>query len=102
MNTLVSIILIGSVILNIILGVVVRNFLIKEGKWVRAFDVQTNWMKLLSDEIKVGQQYLNELDERGVFQSDDEIGFFFDQMKKVQVEINKYIIPEEYGKEKAK
>ena len=100
METLTIVLLGISIVVNVILGIIIRNFLVKEKKWATAFDVQVNWMKNLSDEIRAGQQHLFNLDQKGVFQSDDEVGFFFEQMKKVQTALSKYVIPEEYGKEK--
>ena len=41
--------------------------------------------------------HLQNLDEKGVFQSDDEVGTFFEQMKAVQEELNRYMLPENYG-----
>ena len=44
---------------------------------------------------------LKNLDEKGVFQSDDEVGEFFNQMKAVQDELNRYMLPDNYGKEES-
>ena len=47
------------------------------------------------------KRHLQTLDENGVFQSDDEVGEFFNQMKAVQDELNRYMLPENYGKEES-
>ena len=57
------------------------------------------YLQNISNSIREADQHLNSLDERGVFQSDDEVGEFFKQMKEVQSELNRYMLPENYGKE---
>ena len=39
-----------------------------------------------------------QLDEKGAFRSDDEVGVFFNFMKEIQETINDYRLPEDYGK----
>ena len=46
--------------------------------------------------------HLRKLDEKGVFQSDDEVGYFFNKLKEIQSELDKYMLPENYGKEEGK
>ena len=60
---------------------------------------QTAYLQNLSNVIKESNKNLTTLDERGVFQSDDEVGFFFKQIKIIQEELNRYMLPENYGKE---
>ena len=60
---------------------------------------QTQYLQNISNAIGEGQKHLQNLDEKGVFQSDDEVGYFFEQMKYVQDELNRYMLPENYGKE---
>lgn len=53
----------------------------------------------LSEVLQIAQTHLVSLDEKGTFRSDDEIGFYFEQLEKVQSEINNFINPiEEDGK----
>jgi Na+-transporting NADH:ubiquinone oxidoreductase subunit NqrF len=88
-------------VLLILLGlciIVIRNFIIKEKKYDIALQIQVNYLQGLSETLYEGQKHLQNLDERGVFQSDDEVGEFFDNMKKVQAELNKFILPSDYGK----
>jgi len=86
-------------ILVIVLGIAVRNLLIKVEKYEDAVRDQTQYLQNISNAIGEGQKHLNNLDEKGVFQSDDEVGYFFEQMKYVQDELNRYMLPENYGKE---
>jgi hypothetical protein len=59
---------------------------------------QTKYLQNISNIIKESNKKLNKLDERGVFQSDDEVGFFFKEIKTIQKDLNRYMLPENYGK----
>ena len=41
--------------------------------------------------------HLQKIDESGTFQSDDEVGYFFKQLQNVQEELNRYMLPTNYG-----
>ena len=62
---------------------------------------QTQYLQNISNIIGESNKHLQNLDEKGVFQSDDEVGEFFNQMKAVQDELNRYMLPENYGKEES-
>lgn len=79
---------------------ILRNLLLKVEKYEDILENQTKFLESLSNIIKQSDQHLKNLDERGVFQSDDEVGTFFNNMKKVQDELNRFILPEDYAKEK--
>jgi type II secretory pathway pseudopilin PulG len=88
-------------ILLIVLLIALRNLLVKVEKYEDITVDQTNYLQNISDLIKDSQKHLQSLDERGVFQSDDEVGYFFEQMKSVQKELDRYMLPENYGKKKS-
>tara|TARA_A100000164_G_C21914113_1_gene777287 strand:+ start:1593 stop:1871 length:279 start_codon:yes stop_codon:yes gene_type:complete len=44
----------------------------------------------LRDQIKVSTERLNQIDEKGTFQGDDEIGWFFNEVKIIQNELDKF------------
>jgi hypothetical protein len=77
---------------------IIRNLLIKNEKYEDVVQDQVQYLQNISNTIYEGQKHLQNLDERGVFQSDDEVGYFFEQMKYVQDELNRYMLPENYGK----
>jgi len=93
---LVTIIILTIII--VILSVAIRNLLVKVEKYEDITVDQTKYLQNISDLIKDSQKHLQSLDERGVFQSDDEVGYFFEQMKNVQKELDRYMLPENYGK----
>ena len=94
---------------NIIIGIlvaflilllyIIRNLLLKNERYEDVVQDQTQYLQNVSNAIGEGQKHLKNLDEKGVFQSDDEVGYFFEQMKYVQDELNRYMLPENYGKE---
>ena len=78
---------------------IIRNLMYKVEKYEDAVRDQTRYLQNISNAIGESQKHLQSLDEKGVFQSDDEVGEFFNQMKYVQDELNRYMLPENYGKE---
>ena len=84
---------------TLVLLIAIRNILIKLEKYEDIVQDQTQYLQNISKALYEGQKHLQNLDERGVFQSDDEVGYFFEQLKYVQDELNRYMLPENYGKE---
>jgi hypothetical protein len=81
-----------------ILSYLVRNLLVKLEKYEDITEDQAGYLQNISTVIGESQKHLQNLDEKGVFQSDDEVGYFFEQMKLVQKELDRYILPDNYGK----
>jgi hypothetical protein len=92
---IISGILVGIII---ILSYITRNLLIKLEKYEDITADQAGYLQRISNTIGDSQKHLKSLDEKGVFQSDDEVGYFFEQMKNVQTELEQYMLPENYGK----
>lgn len=92
----IFIIVISTVVITSIY--VIRNLMIKVEKYEDVLQDQTKYLQNISNSIREGDRHLKTLDEKGVFQSDDEVGEFFQQMKYVQDELNRYMLPENYGK----
>ena len=80
---------------------IIRNLLIKVEKFEDVTRDQAQYLQNISNTIGESRKHLQNLDEKGVFQSDDEVGEFFNQMKAVQDELNRYMLPENYGKEES-
>ena len=49
-------------------------------------------LKRLNNVITESDKYLKDLDSRGIFQGDDEVGEFFENMKNVQETISRFKI----------
>ncbi len=94
---IISGILVGIII---ILSYIIRNLLIKVETYEDITVDQTQYLQNISNLIGDSKKHLSKLDERGVFQSDDEVGYFFKQMKLVQKELDRYMLPDNYGEKK--
>ena len=85
--------------LNIILAVVIvtsffviRN-LIKQTEQLE--DIQTEYDNFLikqSEAIQACDQRLKEIDDKGIFYADDEIGFSFKEVQKIQEALNEFTL----------
>ena len=76
---------------------IIRNLMVKVEKYEDVTVDQTQYLQNISNLIGDSKKHLSKLDERGVFQSDDEVGYFFNQMKLVQKELDRYMLPDNYG-----
>ena len=73
-----------------ILVYILRNLLVKVEKYEDSVNSLQNTITAIQSTIEDSQKHLNELDKRGVFQSDDEVGYFFEQLKEVQSELDRF------------
>ena len=97
--TVYNVIIAILVVTLIVLAYIIRNLLLKVERYEDVTQDQVRYLQNISNIIGESKQHLQNLDERGVFQSDDEVGEFFNQMKSVQEQLNNYMLPENYGKE---
>ena len=79
-------------ILVVILGYTTFNLLRKNEKAEDIIISQSNILEELSTQINNSQKRLNEIDEKGTFQSDDEIGWFFNEIKIIQNSLSRFKI----------
>jgi hypothetical protein len=101
MTEIFSIYNVVVVVLLAIIGVLafaVRNLLLRNENYEDIVKDQSQYLQNISNAVGEGQKHLKDLDEKGTFQSDDEVGYFFEQMMNVQKELNRYMLPENYGK----
>ena len=81
-------------ILVVVLGYTTFNLLRKNEKQE---DILVSYMGYLSKidvAIQESDKKIKEIDERGSFKSDDEIGWFFTEIKKIQMILNEFTIKE--------
>jgi hypothetical protein len=88
------------VALLLIFSYIIRNLLVKLEKYEDVTEDQTQYLQNISNAVGESKKHLEGLDEKGTFQSDDEVGYFFKQLKKVQDELDRYMLPQNYGKKK--
>jgi predicted translin family RNA/ssDNA-binding protein len=99
--TLFYIIISILVALLVIFSYIINNLLVKVEKYEDITQDQVRYLQNISDTIGESKRHLQNLDDKGVFQSDDEVGEFFNQMKEVQEQLNDYMLPQNYGKEES-
>ena len=93
-----EILLVVLVVLILVLGYVIYNLNRKVIKQEDILEYQVGYLRNVSYLISESKIYVEQLDEKGTFRSDDEVGVFFNFMKEIQETINAYRLPEDYGK----
>jgi hypothetical protein len=81
-----------------VLSYIVYNLNRKVVKQEEILEYQVGYLRNVSYLISESKIYVEQLDEKGTFRSDDEVGVFFNFMKEIQETINTYRLPENYGK----
>ena len=81
----------------LVCGYVIWNLNNKLTKAEDIIDEQIDYLRKVSLTIQESNLYVNQLDEKGHFRADDEIGTFFDFMKEIQDLINSFRLPKGYG-----
>ena len=79
-------------ILVVILGYTTFNLLRKNEKYEDSIENYISFFNNISKQIHQSEQRLKEIDEKGTFQGDDEIGWFFNEVKKIQNNLSKFKI----------
>lgn len=81
---------IGVIILGII-GYIIWNLLRKVEKLENTINIQEKYILEFYDLIKTSEDKIKEIDSKQLFQSDDEVGFFFTNLKTIQEALSDYI-----------
>ena len=80
--------IIATIILTIIttsLGSALRNLLKKN-------EILEDFIAKQSDAIQECDRRLKEIDDKGIFYADDEIGWFFKEIQKIQDALNEFML----------
>jgi len=78
------------IIIVLILGYISYNLFRKVEQLERIVDSQESYISKFSNSVDFANRRLGEIDEKGTFQSDDEIGWFFESVKTLQSELNDF------------
>jgi predicted PurR-regulated permease PerM len=73
-----------------ILGYISFNLFKKVEKLEKIVDSQDTYISQFSNTVDFANKRLGEIDDKGTFQSDDEIGWFFESVKTLQNELNDF------------
>jgi hypothetical protein len=74
----------------VILGYTTINLLVKNEKAEDIIISQQNYISSISEIIQNSEKKIKEIDEKEIFKSDDEIGWFFNELKKIQNILSQY------------
>jgi len=81
----------GSLFICLVLSFYgIYNLLRKVEAYEDAVEIQTRYLQNIATTISKGKEHVNMLDERGIFQADDEVGTFFEAIKVIQENLNQY------------
>jgi hypothetical protein len=83
-----TIIILGIVV--VVLGYTTINLLLKNEKAEDIIVSQQKYISSISEVIKNSEKRIKEIDEKEIFKSDDEIGWFFNELKKIQNILSQY------------
>ena len=87
-----TIILINIVVILVgIVGYVIWNLMKKVEKLESMIDVQERYITDFYELVKQSEIKIKEIDSKQLFQSDDEVGFFFNNLKTIQEALSDYI-----------
>lgn len=76
--------------LVLVLGYTTYNLLRKNEKQEDVLAQYLSYMDKISKQIEYSDVKLNQIDAKGIFKSDDEIGWFFEQIKNLQAQLNNF------------
>ena len=79
-------------LLVVILGFTTFNLLRKSEKLEDIILQYDRYISEFTIQIEASEKRLNEVDAKGIFKSDDEIGWFFEQIKVIQNGISQFKI----------
>jgi hypothetical protein len=85
-------IIIFLIILSAVLGFTTYNLLKKNEKQEDILASYMTYLNKISDIIEFSDKKMKEVDSKGSFKSDDEVGFFFEQIKSIQNILNSFNI----------
>ena len=71
---------------------IIRNLILKNEKQEDMVKQYEDFITKQSEAINACSQRLNQIDDKGIFQSDDEIGWFFKELQKIQEALNEFTL----------
>ena len=77
-------------VMVVVLGFTTFNLLRKNEKQEDILAGYMTYLNKISDYIENTDKRLKEIDQKETFKSDDEIGFFFEQLKNIQSVLNSF------------
>jgi len=79
-------------VLVVVLGYTTINLLRKNEKYEDTLAVYQDFIRQFQKQVVASDKKLKEIDSKGLFDSDDEIGWFFTQLKEIQKNLTEFKI----------
>ena len=87
---MVEIILVLLSLLVVIFGYTTFNLLRKNERAEDIIVSQQEFINKVDEQVTFSEKRLNQIDEKGIFKSDDEIGWFFNEIKILQTGLSQF------------
>ena len=81
-----------SIILLVLLAIVITSSFFMIKNLIYKNETLEDFISKQSEAIQACDQRLKEIDDKGIFYSDDQIGFFFKEVQKIQEALNEFTL----------
>jgi len=78
----------------IVLLYITRNLLMKNEKYEDLVEGYRVFILRFQQQVKESDKRIKEIDSKGAFKSDDEVGYFFNELKKIQDSLTNFRVEE--------
>ena len=78
--------------LSIILAIVLTSSFFIVRNLIKKIEALEDFISKQSEAINACDKRLKEIDDKGIFYADDQIGFFFKEVKKIQEALNEFTL----------
>ena len=88
--------IIVSILVTIVMVLlyVTRNLLMKNEKYEDLVEGYRVFILRFQQQVKESDKRIKEIDSKGAFKSDDEVGYFFNELKKIQDSLTNFRVEE--------
>ena len=88
--------IIVSILVTIVMVLlyVTRNLLMKNEKYEDLVEGYRVFILRFQQQVKESDKRIKEIDSKGTFSSDDEVGYFFNELKKIQDSLTNFRVEE--------
>ena len=89
---ILNIVIIVLGVLVVVLGYTTINLLKKNEKMLEIIINQNSYIAEFSKQLEISDKRLQDIDSKGVFKGDDDIGWIFDKIKVLQTSLSRFKI----------
>ena len=94
MTTIAILIISILSLLTFVLGYTTFNLLRKNEKYEDLIEGYRVFILRFQQQVKESDKRIKEIDSKGTFKSDDEVGYFFNELKKIQDSLTNFRVEE--------